>query len=118
MGNYSAYIDGSKLLSLELMNTREAQMKGLQFSEGLSDSNGLLFPTRGGQGYHMNNVPFDIDICFTDEAGKILEITRMASGWGGASAPPQSKWAIETNQGFWRRENLGAGDILTIIPEV
>lgn len=109
----SLYDDsGIKLLNLEMMRTREAQMKGLQYVDVLDSRDGLLFPSYGGAGYHMRNVKFAIDIAYIDDAGKILKVDTIEPETGTSYAPTSTEWAVETNAGFWSSKGYGAGSII------
>ena len=100
---------GIKLLNLEMMRTREAQMKGLQYVDVLDSRDGLLFPSYGGAGYHMRNVKFAIDIAYINDAGKILKVDTIEPETGTSYAPTSTEWAVETNAGFWSSKGYGAG---------
>lgn len=106
--------NGIKLLDLNFMRTREAQMKGLQYVDTLDYSNGLLFPSFSSAGYHMRNVRFAIDIAYVDDEGKILKVDTIEPETGTSYAPNNTKWAVETNANFWQSKGYGIGSIIYI----
>jgi uncharacterized membrane protein (UPF0127 family) len=66
-----------------------------------------LFPSTGGDVYHMRGVPFDVDIAFTDKDHKLLKVSKMQSEDGKAKAPEGTRWAIEGEAGFFDSVKVG-----------
>ena len=105
--------DGEIILSLDHMDTIDKQRQGLQHMTSLPENEGLLFPTRGGSGYHSRNCKIQVDIAYCG-GGKILKIDTVVPELGTSIAPSGASWAIETNAGWFQSNGFIVGDSINI----
>jgi uncharacterized membrane protein (UPF0127 family) len=68
--------------SLEVADNPRARAIGMMFREGTQSARGMLFssPEPVIQSFWMRNVPFDLDIGFFDETGRLINFHTMKAG--------------------------------------
>ena len=60
--------------------------------------------------FHMQGVPFPLDIAFLDQQFGILDINNMTPNDGRAKAPDKTAYAVEANTGYFNKMGLKQGD--------
>jgi len=105
-------------LTVELAATPAARTCGLSQREDLPQHQGMLFifPETGPQTFWMKDTRIPLSIAFLDDSGKIINIQDMAPMQTNelyhASAP--AKYALEVNQGWFKRYGIEAGEHVAI----
>ncbi len=107
---------GEHTIRAELANTPETRRKGLMFRQRLAESSGMVFIFPGEQqiSMWMKNTPIALSVAFMDADGRILNIEDMQpqSEESHSSAGP-AKYALEMNQGWFRKRGIGPDDQVT-----
>ena len=111
---------GNAKLNVATARSKKQQEKGLMHIKGLSCNHGMLFeyPKEQFLSFWMKNTSIPLSIAFIDKNKKILEIIDMEplSEKSIKSSEPV-KWALETNRGWFQRNQVSVGDIVEISPE-
>ena len=106
-----------KKIRAEVVQTEEEKARGLMFRESLGKDEGMLFVYGGEEilTFWMKNTPVPLSIAFIDKNGKIVDIQDMEpfSLRAHASTLP-ARYALEMNQGWFKRNGIGVGDVVTI----
>jgi uncharacterized membrane protein (UPF0127 family) len=104
---------GEHSIRAEVANTAETRRKGLMFRTRLAESSGMvfIFPREQRISMWMKNTPIALSVAFIDVQGRILNIEEMQphSEQSHSSAGP-AKYALEMNQGWFRKRGIGPGD--------
>ena len=105
-------IDGTPL-QLQLALTQSEQNKGLMHRESMPTDHGMLFLFKqpGPRSFWMRNTRIPLDIGYFDASGRLLEIHALYpyDENGVPSRNQQVLIAIETNRGWFARNNIVAG---------
>jgi uncharacterized membrane protein (UPF0127 family) len=105
-------IDGTPL-QLQLALTRSEQNKGLMHRESMPTDHGMLFLFKQPEprSFWMRNTRIPLDIGYFDASGRLLEIHALYpyDENGVPSRNQQVLIAIETNHGWFARNNIVAG---------
>lgn len=113
-------VKGRKI-RVEVARTEEEKARGLMFREALGKDDGMLFvyDREEALAFWMKNTPIPLSIAFIDKKGKIVDIQDMEpfSLQTHVSALP-ARYALEMNQGWFRRNGIGFGDVVEIPPLV
>lgn len=109
---------GEKLLNLELAQSPQARARGLMHRESLCDDCGMLFVYSEPRllSMWMKNTLIPLDVAFADKEGKILVIKPMQPHDltpVGSEQPAIYAW--EMNQGWFKANNIKAGDHMEVI---
>ena len=108
-----------KELRVEVARTEREQEKGLMFRERLGKDEGMLFVYGEEEtlSFWMKNTRIPLSIAFIDKKGKIVDIQDMEpfSLQTHASSSP-AKYALETNQGWFKRNGIHVGDSVNLPP--
>jgi len=106
-----------KVLYLEVAETPEELKKGLMFRESLPESTGMLFvfPREDYLSFWMRNTYIPLSIAFLDSRGVIVDIQKMKP----LDEKPhisrkKASLAIETNEGWFQKNNIHPGDTFKI----
>ncbi|HYP39330.1 MAG TPA: DUF192 domain-containing protein [Chloroflexia bacterium] len=104
-------------MTVEIADTPETRQLGLMFRSSMPADAGMLFDfgevTDGG--FWMQNTILPLSIAFIAADGKIVDIKDMQplnTTTVGSSGP--YRYALETNQGFFRAHNIAPGDPVTL----
>ncbi len=100
-------------LTVEVPRTREEFSRGLMFRESLPEDRGMLFVFGEDTqtGFWMKDTSIALSIAFIAEDGTILDIQEMEPLSTEAHQPPGPyRYALEVNQGWFRRHGFGPGD--------
>ena len=102
---------------VELANTPELTEQGLMFRDRLAPEQGMLFvfPREKIAHFWMKNTRIPLSIAFIDASGVIVRIAQMTP----YSLEPHSSerpvlYALEMNQGWFQRHNVGQGGKVAI----
>jgi uncharacterized protein len=105
-----------KKLYIEIANNPESRSKGLMYRKELMDDHGMLFKFDSNDhlSFWMKNTYIPLDIAFLDDRGKILQISEMypLSTRRVISKVP-CKLALEVNKGWFDKNKIGEGDVLS-----
>src|SRR5215469_4334480 len=113
-------IDNSSLFA-EVADTPRTSANGLMFRDSLREDHGMLFifdkPRTAS--FWMKNTTIPLSIAYIDSAGKIREIRSMKplDETLIVSASPDILFALEVNEGWFKRHGISAGDIIRGIPK-
>jgi len=100
-------------LTVEVPQTYEEFSRGLMFRESLPEDRGMLFVFGEDTqtGFWMKDTSIALSIAFIAEDGTILDIQEMEPLSTEAHQPPGPyRYALEVNQGWFRRHGFGPGD--------
>jgi len=111
------------VMTVEIAETSETRAYGLMFRKSLPDNAGMLFVfTEDARwGFWMKNTLIPLSIGFIDKGWRLLEVLDMA-----VPADPQAgpwpiyepstayRYALEVNQGFFKKHGFGPGAQLTL----
>lgn len=105
-------------LQVEVADTPETRSQGLMFRRRLAENAGMLFIFEEQHlwGFWMKNTLIPLSIAFIDEDWKIVDIKDMKVARDPKQGPFEIyesvkpfKYALEVNQGYFKRKGLGAG---------
>lgn len=100
-------------LTVEVPRTYEEFSRGLMFRESLPEDRGMLFVFGEDTqtGFWMKDTSIALSIAFIAEDGTILDIQEMEPLSTEVHQPPGPyRYALEVNQGWFRRHGFGPGD--------
>ncbi len=103
-------------LTVEVADTVETRARGLMYRTHLPEYAGMLFifeaPAR--LAFWMKNTRIPLSIAFIDPRWRIVDIQDMDPPPPGGGVPvylsrQEAQYALEVNQGFFRRHGIGVG---------
>lgn len=125
-GTLLIYQDGrTASLSVEIVATPESRAKGLMFRTSMPENSGMLFAFEadGRWAFWMKNTYIPLSIGFIDSRLRLLEVLDMQVAPDPANGPftvyePKStyRYALEVNQGYFRRHGISPGARMELIP--
>jgi uncharacterized protein len=101
------------VIRVEVANTEDTRHTGLMFRDGLPENQGMLFvyETPGRYAMWMKNTLIPLSVAFIDGAGHIINIEDMQPETENAhSARGSAAFSLETNQGWFKKRGIKAGD--------
>lgn len=102
------------VLKVEVADTPEKRILGLQYRSELSDDQGMLFlfPSESVQSFWMKNTPISLDMIFIGGDLKIVGIIHQAIPFSTASqfVSAPSRFVLEVQGGLSRRSGIDVGD--------
>lgn len=104
--------DQRAVLSCVIADNEELQVLGLQKHAGLQDDEGMIFPYPEPRrvSFHMGEVPFNIDIMFVGDDGRITKkVENIEPGTRGNWGMPNTAVVIEAAGGFCRKHKIETG---------
>lgn len=103
-----------RAVAVELAATPAARACGLSHRDHLPQDNGMLFifPEPRPLTFWMKDTRIPLSIAFLDASGEILEIQSMVPMLTEPlyESPGPAKYALEVNQGWFKRHGIAAGD--------
>lgn len=113
---------GSKKISVEIAKTRAQLEHGLMFREKMPVNHGMLFIFAEEQplNFWMKNTYIDLSIAYIGKNKKIIDIIDMKATSAVDTkfdSYPSSKpamYALEMNQGWFAKNRIKIGDLLTL----
>ncbi len=114
------YFDGKNVsLLVKIADTEDAREKGLMFVNKLGDNEGMLFifPHEFEQTFWMKNMLIPLDMIFASANGTVVGIIENAAPCKKDpcetySVEADSKYVIEVNAGFAKKNGISLGSIL------
>lgn len=107
----------SFLNKIEVANDFQERKRGLMYRKALPQDQGMLFKwdSKKIQCMWMKNTYVPLSVAYVDAEGKIINISDMTplSRTSVCSEKP-ALYALEVNQGVFKKNNINAGDILAI----
>tara|TARA_E500000331_G_C17148432_1_gene666066 strand:- start:467 stop:889 length:423 start_codon:yes stop_codon:yes gene_type:complete len=106
-------------IHVEVADTEELRQKGLMYRDSLSHDSGMLFVFEdvGPRGFWMKNTRIPLSIAFISETGEILNIEDMNPyDMTTRKSVSDAMCALEVNQGWFRKNMINSGDIVTGLP--
>ncbi|HET6261056.1 MAG TPA: DUF192 domain-containing protein [Chloroflexia bacterium] len=105
------------VMTVEIADTDEARGLGLMFRSSMDPDAGMLFDFEEDttSSFWMANTILPLSIAFIEADGNIIDIRDMQpldTTSVGPGAP--YRYALETNQGYFRAHNLAPGDKVTL----
>lgn len=108
---------GQHHFRVELANTPEQRMQGLQGRHALADNGGMLFDFGAPQwvAMWMKDTPLPLDMLFIDGTGRVVAIAERTVPFSLATiaAPAPVRAVLEVAGGSAARLGLNPGDIVT-----
>jgi uncharacterized protein len=104
---------GKHKLTAEVASTEAQRSTGLMHRRMLPEDRGMLFvfPEVALHGMWMMNTFVPLSVAFVDRDGVIINIEDMEPHTKNThSAARAAKYALETNQGWFRKRGIKAGD--------
>lgn len=103
---------GGHKIAAEVASTDSQRSQGLMHRRMLPENRGMLFvfPETALHGMWMMNTYIPLSVAFLDAKGVIINIADMephTRATHGATQP--AKYALETNQGWFRKRGIKAG---------
>ena len=104
---------GRHTLTAEIANTDATRSSGLMHRRMLPENRGMLFvfPDIAVHGMWMMNTHLPLSVAFLDRDGVIINIADMTPHTQEThSAARPAKYALEMNQGWFRKRGIKPGD--------
>ncbi|MBI2350979.1 MAG: DUF192 domain-containing protein [Deltaproteobacteria bacterium] len=102
------------VLKVEIADTPEKRVLGLQYRSELSDDQGMLFlfPSESVQSFWMKNTPLSLDMIFIGSHRRIVGIIHQAVPFSteSLSVSSPSQFVLEIKGGLSRRRGIEVGD--------
>ncbi len=103
---------------VEVATTEEQRQRGLMYRHRLGLDEGLLmvFPEPQEVSLWMLNTWIPLDVGFFDRQGRLLTVLSMQPDGGQTlhHSPPDTRYALEMNQGWFSRYRLEPGAFLDV----
>lgn len=112
-------------LNVEVADTPESRAQGLMNRTTLAENAGMLFVFESTErwSFWMKNTLIPLSLAFIDEQWEIVDIEDMAVAKDPENGPFEfynavkpARYALEVNQGFFRRNGIGVGAKVTFTP--
>jgi len=107
-------------LFAEIADTPQTSENGLMYRDSLPEDHGMLFVFEKPKtvSFWMRNTKIPLSIAYIDSAGKILEIESLKplDETPVASASGQVAFALEVNEGWFKRNGVSPGATISGIP--
>lgn len=108
---------GDRQIYAEVADTQSSRDFGLMFRKSLDENSGMLFvfDDDDTRGFWMKNTNIPLSIAFLDNSGYILNIEKMmphslCSTYSNGPA----RYALEMNQGWFDKNKISEGDLVSI----
>ncbi len=109
---------GAAKIKIEVANTATKIERGLMFRHRLAKNHGMLFvfPRLQTMGFWMNNTYIPLSIGYFDKHGCLQQVMQMRPATRQQKYFPHYrpkaayKYALEVNQGWFRRNKIQLGD--------
>ncbi|MBI5779699.1 MAG: DUF192 domain-containing protein [Planctomycetes bacterium] len=117
---YKLTINGKSIV-IELADTEQTRAKGLQYRTSLAPGHGMLFAYPEGKilNFWMKDTSIPLSIAFIKPDGSILEIQDMKPfSLESITSSAPAQYALETNRGWFKDNQVKAGDIVLFPPSL
>jgi uncharacterized membrane protein (UPF0127 family) len=112
---------GNERITAEIAEKPNDRHRGLMFRESMPENHGMLFlfDEEIVRSFWMKNTPLPLSIAYADASGTIVHIADMEPHSERlVSSQRPARYALEMNQGWFRRHGVYAGDAIRGIPRV
>ncbi len=107
---------GAEEMVAELALTGEQMETGMMFRTNLAENAGMLFvlPAPQRASFWMKNCPLPLSAAYIDPDGVILEVHDLQPYRTNSvvATSDRVQFVLETNQGWFRRHNIGPGTVI------
>ena len=117
LGKRAQVTVGGKSILVEVADNDASRSLGLMFRHKIAPDTGMLFIFEGcrPRSFWMKNTYVPISIAYADELGRILNIERMTPGsLEEVHSTGPAMYALEMEEGWFKRNNIGVGDIISV----
>lgn len=111
---------GIHVIQAEYASTNEERMQGLMFRKQMGTNEGMMFrfDRNGKVCMWMKNTLLPLSVAFIDEGGSIINIEDMQpETLDSHCAEKQARYALEMNQGWFKRKNIKSGSKILGLPK-
>lgn len=111
---------GIHVIQAEYASSNEERMQGLMFRKQMGTNEGMMFrfDRNGRVCMWMKNTLLPLSVAFIDEEGSIINIEDMQpETLDSHCAEKQARYALEMNQGWFKRKNIKAGSKIIGLPK-
>jgi len=111
---------GIHLIQAEIASRDEDRARGLMMRQKLSPNEGMIFrfDNTNQVCMWMKNTLLPLSVAFIDEGGIIINIEDMKPQTLDAHcAAKPARYALEMNQGWFKRKNIKPGTLITGLPK-
>lgn len=111
---------GIHLIQAEVAIRDEERAQGLMFREKMEQNEGMVFRFNNPNQVcmWMKNTLLPLSVAFIDDAGSIINIEDMKPQTLNAHcASRPARFALEMNQGWFKKKNIKAGSKVTGLPK-
>jgi uncharacterized protein len=109
-------------LQTEIARSPEEQQRGLMYRKSMPQDHGMIFVFAGPRqaSFWMRHTYIPLSIAYLDQTGKILEIHDMKplDETPVASRSRDVWYALEVNQGWFRRHGIIPGDLVRGLDQI
>lgn len=108
-----------KIIDVEISDTEQSRAMGLMHRKSLKENSGMLFIFKDEQrlSFWMKNTIIPLSIAYISRSGEIKEIHQMYPlDEQSVSSTRSVMYALEMNQGWFKKNNVSVGEYI-IIPE-
>jgi uncharacterized membrane protein (UPF0127 family) len=111
---------GIHLIQAEIAIRDEERAQGLMFREQMGQNEGMVFRFNSPNQVcmWMKNTLLPLSVAFIDDAGSIINIEDMkAQTLDAHCASKPARYALEMNQGWFKKKSIKAGSSVTGLPK-
>jgi uncharacterized membrane protein (UPF0127 family) len=111
---------GIHLIQAEVAIRDEERAQGLMFREQMGQNEGMVFRFNSPNQVcmWMKNTLLPLSVAFIDDAGSIINIEDMkAQTLDAHCASKPARYALEMNQGWFKKKSIKAGSSVTGLPK-
>jgi uncharacterized membrane protein (UPF0127 family) len=117
LGKKSPVVVAGQTIFVEVADTDPSRSLGLMFRHRIEPDSGMLFIFESCEerSFWMKNTYVPISIAYADRAGKIINIEQMKpKSLDQVYSKGPAMYALEMEDGWFKRNNIGIGDIISI----
>jgi uncharacterized membrane protein (UPF0127 family) len=111
---------GIHLIQAEIAIRDEERAQGLMFREQMGQNEGMVFRFNSPNQIcmWMKNTLLPLSVAFIDDSGNIINIEDMkAQTLDAHCASKPARYALEMNQGWFKKKNIKVGSSVTGLPK-
>lgn len=103
-------------VTVEVAKNERSRRYGLMFRQSIGKNCGMLFVFENiaTRTFTMQNTLIPLDIAFISEQGEITEVLTMQPGVKRYPSNVRSKYALEVNAGWFKKNQLGVGSVIKL----
>lgn len=106
---------------VEVAATEETRARGLMYRDSMPEDAGMWFvyDDQKVRGFYMRNTRIPLSIAFVDRHGTIVYLADMMPlDERTTSSMVPAMYALEMNQGWFERNGVGRGAVISDLPEI